>query len=179
MVLECNPVSKFPAGPDDGFRRDSQVMLMPDADSQNLPGPLEPTAPEDTAPEDTTSELVDCIVNRLFTVGLSLESARRIVGNGPAGERIAAATDEVDRLICDIRTAALGPAEDRPALLKERMAQMARAMQVRALDAAALLERQADRARPPARLDYPTEIKRWKAFAEQAEQMAKRFEQPS
>jgi hypothetical protein len=79
---------------------------------------------------------------------------------------------------CDIRTATLGPVGDRPALLKERMAQMARAMQVRALDAAALLERQADLARLPARLDYPTEIKRWKAFAEQAEQMAKRFEQP-
>jgi hypothetical protein len=69
-------------------------MLMPDADSQNLPGPLEPTAPE-----DTTSELVDYIVNRLFSVGLNLESARSMVGNGPAGQRIAAATDEVERLI--------------------------------------------------------------------------------
>ena len=133
-------------------------MLMPDADSQNLPGPLEPAAPE-----DGMSELVSYIVNRLFSVGLSLESARSIVGSGPAGDRIAAGTDQVDRLIRDIRTALFGLAEDRPALLKERMARTARAMQVNALNAAAMLERHADRARPPARLDYPTEIKRWRA----------------
>jgi len=57
------------------------------------------------------------------------------------------------------------------------MARTARALQVNALNAAALLERQADRARPPVRLDYPTEIKRWLDFADQAEQMAKRWEQ--
>jgi hypothetical protein len=116
-------------------------------------------------------------VNGLFSVGLSLESARSIVGMGPAGDRIAAATDAVDRLIRDIRTAMFGPVEDRPAVLNERMAQRARAMQERALDAVALLERQADRARPPERLDYLTEIKRWRAFADQAEQMARRWEQ--
>jgi hypothetical protein len=145
---------------------------MPGADSQNLPGPLEPAAPQ-----DGMSELVGYIVNRLFSVGLRLESARSIVGSGPAGDRIAAATDEVDRMIRDIRTALFGLAEDRPALLKERMARTARAMQVNALNAAAMLERQADRARPPARLDYPTEIKRWRAFADQAEQMAECWEQ--
>jgi hypothetical protein len=147
-------------------------MLMSDADGQDLPGPLEPAAPE-----GAMSELAGYLVNRLFSVGLSLESARSIVGNGPAGDRIAAATDEVDRMIRDTRTAMFGPVEDRPAVLTERMAQMARAMQVGALDAVALLERQAHRARPPARLDYPAEIKRWRAFADQAEQMAKRWEQ--
>ena len=38
-------------------------------------------------------------------------------------------------------------------------------------------ERQADQARRPGQLDYPTEIKRWRAFADQAEQMARRWEQ--
>ena len=145
---------------------------MSDADSQDLPGPLEPEAPEDTMPE-----LVGYIVNGLFSVGLRLESARSIVGNGPAGDRIAAATDEVDRMISDIRMALFGLADDRPALLRERMARTARALQANALNAAVLLERQADRARRPGRLDYPTEIKRWRAFADQAEQMARRWEQ--
>ena len=147
-------------------------MLMSDADSQDMPGPLEPAVPQDTMPE-----LVRYIVKELFSVGLSLESARSIVGNGPAGDRIAAATDEVDRLIRDIRTAMFGPVEDRPAVLNERMAHRARAMQERALDAVALLERQADRTRPTERLDYLTEIKRWRAFADQAERMARRWEQ--
>ena len=148
-------------------------MLMSDADGQNLPGPL-----ESAAPEDTMAEFVGCIVNRLFSVGLSLESARSIVGDGPAGDRIAAAIDEVDCIIRDIRTAMFGLVEDRPALLKERMARTARALQVNALNAVELLERQAARDRPPARLDYQAEIKRWRAFADQAEQMAKRWEQP-
>jgi len=43
-------------------------------------------------------EVTGCIVNRLFLIGLSLESARSIVGVGPAGDRIVAATDEVDLL---------------------------------------------------------------------------------
>ena len=145
---------------------------MSDADSQSLPGLLEPTAPQDAMPE-----LTGYIVNRLFSVGLSLETARDIAGNGPAGDRIAAATDEVDRLIRDIRTAMLGIPEDRPALVKQRMARTARALQATALRAAALLEQQADRARPPALLDYPAEIKRWRAFADRAEQMAERWEQ--
>ena len=122
--------------------------------------------------------LAGYIVNGLFSVGLSLESARSIVGNGPAGDRIAAATDEVDRMIRHIRTAMFGLVEDRPALLKERMARTARALQATALNAAAILERQADRTRPPTRLDYLAEIKRWQAYADQAEQMARRWEQP-
>ena len=145
---------------------------MSDAASQSLPEPPEPTAPQDAMPE-----VAGYIVNRLFCVGLSLESARDIAGNGPAGDRIAAATDEVDHLIRDIRTAMFGIPEDRPALVKQRMARTARAMQATALHAAALLERQAGRARPHALLDYPAEIKRWRAFADRAEQMARRWEQ--
>ena len=80
-------------------------------------------------------------------------------------------------MIRDIRTALFG-LEDRPAVLEDCMARTARALQVTALDAAAMLERQADGARRPSRLDYRTEIKRWRAFADQAEQMAQRWEQP-
>jgi hypothetical protein len=149
-----------------------KVMFMSHPDSRNLPGPLEPAAPQDTMPE-----LADYIVNGLFSVGLSLDSARSIAGNGPAGDRIAAATDKVDRMIRDVRTALFGLTEDRPAVLEERMAGTARAVQATALEAAARLERQADRARPPTRLDYPAEIKRWRAIADQAEQMARRWEQ--
>lgn len=246
---------------------------MSDADSQDLPGPREPAAPGDTIPE-----LAGSVVNGLFSVGLSLDSARSIVGNGPAGDRIAAATAQVDRMIHDIRTALLrlpadrgnpspdrgpqppgghaertgellgsvvetvftvggllqtaadlpqevtrtriaealhwlddlagqirdymstengreippGPARrtlpggperlartaDRLALLRARRARTAHALQAAAADAAALLEQQAELARQPGRMDYPTEIKRWRAFADQAEQMARRWEQP-
>jgi hypothetical protein len=53
------------------------------------------------------------IVNRLFSIGLRLESARSIVTKGPAVDRIAAATDEVDRVIRDIRTAVFTLARER------------------------------------------------------------------
>ena len=145
---------------------------MSDADGPNLPRPSEPLTQR-----NAMSEFAGHIVNRLFSVGLSLESAHSIVGNGPAGDRIAGATDEFDRLIRDIRTALFDRDEDRSALLQERLAHTARVLQATALNAAALLERQADYARAPARLDYPVEIKRWRAFAEQAEQMAKHWEQ--
>jgi len=146
---------------------------MSDADGQDRPGPLEPAVPQDTVPE-----FAGYVVDRLFSVGLSLESARSIVGDGPAGDRVAAATDEVDRLIREIRTAAFGLAEDRSAVLKQRMAQTARVLQANALNAVAQLERQAGLVSPPTPLDYRTEIKRWRALADQAEQMAKRLEQP-
>jgi len=73
-------------------------MLVSDADSRNLPGPLEPPVPQ-----DAMLEFAHHVVNRLFSIGLSLDSARSIVGKGAAGDRVAAATDEVDRLIREIR----------------------------------------------------------------------------
>ncbi len=54
--------------------------------------------------EDAMTQFANEVVYRLFSVGLSLESARSIVGEGPAADRVAAATREVDRLIHDIRT---------------------------------------------------------------------------
>jgi anti-anti-sigma factor len=224
--------------------------------------------------EEVMSGFAAEIVNRLFSVGLGLDSARSFVGDGPAGDRVAAATDEVDRTIRDIRTTmfslaaearkhspnrwppppvghadrtrdlldsamdsifeagvalhaaadlasgatrghiaeALGRLDDvaqaihdhvfagraEPRLawgsalarrqrsaraadraaLRERVGQTARALEAAAANTAALLERRADLVEQPGRMDYPTEIKRWRAFADQAGQMAKRWEQP-
>ncbi len=53
------------------------------------------------------------VVNRLFSAGLSLESARSIVREGPAADRLATATREIDQAIRDIRTVIFGRAADR------------------------------------------------------------------
>jgi hypothetical protein len=58
-----------------------------------------------------------------------------------------------------------------------RLAQTAHELRLAASDAAASLEQRADLAGQPARIDYPTEIKRWRVVADQAEKMAKRWEQ--
>jgi signal transduction histidine kinase len=50
------------------------------------------------------SRFAEDVVHRLFSIGLSLESARSIVGKGPADDRLAAATGELDRAIREIRT---------------------------------------------------------------------------
>jgi len=68
-------------------------------------------------------------------------------------------------------------AGDRSALLRQRVAQTARALQFTAADTATLLEQHADMLRQqPARTDYPTEIKQWQVFADQAGLMAERWE---
>jgi hypothetical protein len=160
-------------GPDGGCGHESLVMPVPDADGQDPPGSLEPEAPR-----PTMSEFASHIANRLFLVGLSLDRAHGIVGNGPAGDRLAAATDEVNQLISDVRATVVNSAADPLAALRKRMAHTARELQARALEAAARLERQAYIARQPSRLDYRAEIKRWLAFADQADKMARQWEQP-
>lgn len=141
------------------------------ADGHDVPGPLEQPALPGTRPD-----FVGHIVQQLFSIGLIMESARSIVAKGPAGDRIAAATSELDKLIRDIRTTQFGRDTAPTAVLNERMADAARALQAGALDAAGLLEGKVDPARPPTRMDYPAEIKRWQAFAQRAGQMAKRLE---
>jgi hypothetical protein len=51
------------------------------------------------------------IVHRLFSIGLSVDSARGIAAGGPAGDRMTAVTGELDRLIRDIRAIVFGPAD--------------------------------------------------------------------
>ena len=60
---------------------------------------MHPAAP----PGEAISRFAGDVVNRLFSIGLSLDSALSIAGTGPAGDRVAAAAGELDRLIRDIR----------------------------------------------------------------------------
>lgn len=139
--------------------------------------PREPTDP--AVPLDTMAEFGDHLVNRLFSVGLKLDSAHSAVGDGVAGDRITLAAHEVDQLIRDIRTSLLAAATSaRKRPMKGRLAKTARALQATALDTVAFLEDQAGTAMQPSRVDYPAEIKRWQSFAHQAGQMVRRWEQP-
>lgn len=61
-------------------------------------------------------------------------------------------------------------------LLRMHVAQTARALQSAAADTAEMLERRGKVLDWHARIDYPTEIKRWQVFADQAGQMAERWE---
>lgn len=238
------------------------AALLDPGDRQEL-SPAAPSGPHRRAngswneapPATDMFALADYVVNRLFAVGLSLESARSIIGPGPSGDRIASATAEVDGLIAYIRTGiTFGLAADREhgapdqgflmvgeregrggelldrvassfaeisllpqdpadppsdvartdivqalsrldvlasevrddvsaardlhgtALLQARIARAARRLQEAAADAAALLEQRGDIV-PFGRVDYKTEVKRWRAFADQAEEMAERWGQ--
>jgi hypothetical protein len=51
-------------------------------------------------------------------------------------------------------------------------------VQSAAADTAKLLERRADLLSQPGRIDYPSEIKKWQVLADQAGQIAERWEQP-
>jgi hypothetical protein len=53
--------------------------------------------------EEAALQLASDTVNRLFSASLSLASARTLVGDGLPGQRIEAATDEIDRSIRDLR----------------------------------------------------------------------------
>ena len=66
----------------------------------------------------------------------------------------------------------------RSQLLRRHVAQTAQAVQSAGADTAALLERRDGLLGQPGRIDYPTEVKRWQALADQAGQMAERWEQP-
>ncbi len=66
---------------------------------------------------------------------------------------------------------------NRVASLNEYVVQTARALQSAAADTATLLEQRADLIGQPGQVDYPAEIKRRRAFADQAEQMVKHWEQ--
>lgn len=54
-------------------------------------------------PEISVPEFAFYVVNRLRSVGIDLASAKGLVGDGAAGERIALATDEIDRAIHELR----------------------------------------------------------------------------
>jgi GAF domain-containing protein len=58
-------------------------------------------------PRATILELTDTIVRALLSAGLSLEAAQSLIGDGAASERVAAATDELDKLLGGVRSAVL------------------------------------------------------------------------
>jgi len=72
----------------------------------------------------------------------------------------------------------LASAGHRTASLHQCVAQTARAIRSAAADVAALLEQRADLLGRRTAIDYPTEIKRWQVLADQAAQIAERWEQP-
>lgn len=149
-------------------------------------------------PAGSARELLDWVVNSIFAVGVLLEGAHELPHDA-AGPRITEALHRLDDVVREVRDHVLAQrvqaaqssfaprspldAPQRPmqamdglASLQERVAQTARALQSAAGNTAALLQQQASLA-GPARIDYPAEIKRWRAFADQAEQMANRWEQ--
>lgn len=141
-------------------------------------------------------ELLDSVVKTVFEVGMSLQAA---IGLPPEAARrhITAALRSLDEVVREVReyvfaertrpglaarpsgnvherVALIG---NRMALLHERVMQTAYALHSAAADTAALLEQRADLVEQTGRVDYPVEIKRWRALARQAEQMAERLQQ--
>jgi anti-sigma B factor antagonist len=144
-------------------------------------------------------EPLDTVVHNVFLVGLMLQAAADLPRD-IAAERITEALDRLDDVVRDVREQVLADrgqcarpggtrrrapdvlqrsalARNRSASLRQRVAQTAQAVHFAAADTAALLEQRADLIGQPARIDYPTEIKRWRVFADQARQMAERWEQ--
>ncbi len=148
-------------------------------------------------PANRTKELLDWVVTSIHNVGVSLHAAIDLPRDITA-QRITEALRRLDDVAREIRlhepsstTRESGPARRRPldiqerpalatkrtALLQQRVAQTAHALQYAAADTATLLQQRADILGQPARIDYPTEIKQWRVLADQAGQMAERWEQ--
>ncbi len=163
-----------------------------------MPGPR----PSANAPADGRSrDVLDTVVSGVFAAGLSLEAAVGLPGEADRhiGEALRC-LDEVVRQVRDHvfaeqrqsdqanrphpgrRVHAGGSADDaalleyRMASLRQRVIQTASALQVAAAETASLLERREDLLGPPTRIDFPTEIKRWRVFADQAGRVAERLE---
>jgi len=145
-------------------------------------------------------ELLDSVAHNIFIVGLMLEAAVGLPRDD-AAQRIAEALDRLDDVVGEIRDHVLTDrsegtrpvsawklppdvlgrsalARNRAASLRQRVAQTAHALHFAAANTAALLERRSGLLGQPTRIDYPTEIKRWRVFADQAQQMAEFWEQP-
>ena len=166
-----------------------------------LPASREPVPPAGAVSADSLSpaeELADVVINNIFDVGMIL----RTVAERPREEAlpgIAEALARLDDIVREVRDRRFaehredqpGHSEDYPrqlretmtqntdhaALLRQRIAHTAYTLHRAAAETAALLQQRADLVVQPGRLDYPTEIKRWQALADQAGQIAKGWEQ--
>lgn len=135
-------------------------------------------------------ELLDSVVHNFFMMGLMVQAAIDLPR--AAAQRITEALDHLDDVAQEVRDDVLAErgqgirpgrawrpppdvlersamARNRAASLRQRVAQTAHALHFAAADTAALLERRPALLDQPARMDYPTEIKRWQVFANQAE----------
>jgi len=144
-------------------------------------------------------ELLDSVAHSIFMVGLMLRAATDLPRDA-AAQRITEALANLDDVVQEVRDEVFAvrskgvwsgrawwpppdvleraaPTRNRSALLRQRVAQTARALHFTAADTAALLEQRADPLGQPSRIDYATEIKRWRLFADEARQMAERWEQ--
>jgi len=184
---------------------DRLVAVYPDLDGaiaagagrRELPG--EQTTPA-TSGAARAEDLLGLTVDSIFNVGLILQAAIDLSPETTA-QRITEALQRLDDAVREIRNHVfperghsvdpglawtppphvlerLARARSQSELLRRHVAQTARAVQSAATDTTALLKRQADLVGHPSRIDYPTDIKRWQAIADQAAQMAERWEQP-
>jgi len=179
---------------------DRLIAIYPDLDAAAAAGAghrEQPTRPAD--PAARAEELLDGTVASIFDVGLILQAAIDLPPDLTA-QRITEALGRLDDVVREIRYHALaergqqmqpGLAWRRPpdldeqveltahrtAPLHQRVVQTAHALRSAAADTAALLEQRADLLAQPARIDYPTEIKRWQVIADEAAQMAERWQQ--
>ena len=167
--------------------------------SPAVPEPADLARAAAADPANRTRELLDWVLTSIRNVGVSLQAAIDLPRDITA-QRITEALRRLDDLAREIRRHELsehghgtrpGRARRRPmdiqersalatkrtALLHQRVAQTAHALQFAAADTAALLQQQADILGQPARIDYPTEIKQWRVLADQAGQMAEHWEQ--
>ena len=145
-------------------------------------------------------ELLRLATTSMFEVGLILQAAIDLPPDVTA-QRITAALHRLDEAIQEVRDhlfaepghgtrpdLAWQPPQhvlersartmNRSELLQRHVAWTAHALHSAATDTAALLERRTDLLGQPGRFDCPTEIKRLRALADQARQMADRWEQP-
>jgi anti-anti-sigma factor len=150
-------------------------------------------------PAARTEELLDVAVAGIFDVSLILQAAIDLPPDATT-QRITEALRRLDDVVREIRDHVLAghdrsaesglarkpspqvlersaQARARSELLRRHVAQTARAVRSAATGTAALLERRADLLGEPGRIDYPTEVKGWRALADQARQMAERWEQ--
>lgn len=151
-------------------------------------------------PAGRARELLDSVVNDIFTAGLSLQAATDLP-RGAAAQRITEALRCLDEMVREVRDHVFAeqrqgtqPGHDRrphtdaheraelaanhTAMLRERVTRTAYALHLAAADTAAMLEQRGNLLGQPRRIDYPTEAKRWRALADQAKQMAERWEHP-
>jgi len=180
---------------------DRLVAVYPDLDAAVAAGAGRREHRTQTAdPAARSEELLGLTVRSIFDIGLILQAAIDLPP-GDTAQRVTDALRRLDDVVRDIRDHVLAgrghvveaglasrpspqvrersaQAMTRSQLLRRHVAQTAHGVQSAAADTAALLERRAELLGQPGRIDYPTEVKRWRALADQAGQMAERWEQP-